>query len=96
MDAVDLGVADQRSDLGLLPGWIADDQLACLAGDATEGVGHEGVQDGHGSLGDSGVRVDLLENAVDVDVVGFFSSSTHLESLFSCVLETVVEWLMNI
>ena len=41
-----------------------------LAGDPLEGVGHEGVQDAHGSLGDSGVGVDLLEDAVDVDVVG--------------------------
>ena len=46
------------------------DQAAGLAGDASEGVADEGVEDGHGSLGDAGVRVDLLEDAVDVDVVG--------------------------
>jgi len=69
-------------------------QSSCLARDPTKSVGHERVQDGHGSLGDSGVRVDLLEHAVDVDVVGFTvlspvflsgptssSSSWHLEFL---------------
>ena len=45
-------------------------QASGLAGDALEGVRNEGVEDGHGSLGDAGVRVDLLEYAVDVDVVG--------------------------
>ena len=38
--------------------------------DSGEGVTHEGVEDAHGSLGDSGVGVDLLQNAIDVDVVG--------------------------
>ena len=46
------------------------DQAAGLAGDPPEGVGDEGVEDGHGPLGDAGVRVYLLEDAVDVDVVG--------------------------
>ena len=45
-------------------------QLAGFGSDAVEGVADEGVEDGHGPLGDSGVRVDLLEDAVDVDVVG--------------------------
>ena len=43
---------------------------SCLTSDTSEGVADEGVEDGHGALGDSGVRVDLLEDAVDVDVVG--------------------------
>ena len=46
------------------------DQATGLAGDPPEGVGDEGVEDGHGPLGDAGVRVYLLEDAVDVDVVG--------------------------
>ncbi len=44
---------------------VVHDQAACLAGDAPEGVANEGVQHGHGPLGDAGVRVDLLEDAVD-------------------------------
>ena len=50
-------------------------ELAGFGSDAVEGVPDEGVEDGHGSLGDSGVRVDLLEDAVDVDVVGLPSLS---------------------
>ena len=45
-------------------------KLSGLAGDTSEGVRDEGVEDGHRPLGDAGVRVDLLEDAVDVDVVG--------------------------
>ena len=40
------------------------DQATGLAGDPPEGVGDEGVEDGHGPLGDAGVRVYLLEDAV--------------------------------
>ena len=94
------GGLDLAGGHGDLP--VVLDQAACLAGDATEGVGHEGVQDGHGSLGDSGVRVDLLENAVDVDVVGLASPAlvllslsaswaSHLEVSCFLVLETVIE-----
>ena len=53
-------------------------ETSCFTGDASEGVADEGVEDGHGSLGDSGVRVDLLEDAVDVDVVGFPGLATVL------------------
>ena len=56
------------------------DESSCLAGDPTESVGDERVQDGHGALGDSCVGVDLLEDAVDVDVVGFASSAFVLLS----------------
>ena len=45
------------------------DEASGFAGDAVEGVTDEGVEDGHGPLGDAGVRVDLLQDAVDVDVV---------------------------
>ena len=45
-------------------------KASCLSSDTAEGVTDEGVKDGHGALGDSGVRVYLLEDAVDVDVVG--------------------------
>ena len=55
-------------------------QTAGFGGDPLEGVVDEGVQDGHGALGDSSVRVDLLENAVDVDVVAL--------SIFAFVLNS--------
>ena len=51
------------------------DKASGFAGDALEGVADEGVEDGHRALADAGVRVDLLEDAVDVDVVGLTSFS---------------------
>ena len=65
-------------------------QPSCLSGDPTESVGDERVQDGHGPLGDAGVRVDLLEHAVDVDVVGLlvlaFVGPLHFLVLLVCLL----------
>ena len=45
-------------------------ELGRLGGDLLEDVVDEGVHDGHGLGGDAGVGVDLLENLVDVDLVG--------------------------
>ena len=42
-------------------------QLAGLTGDLAEDVVDERVHDGHTFLGHAGVRVDLLEDLVDVD-----------------------------
>ena len=53
---------------------VVADKAAGLAGDLFEDVVDEGVHDGHGSLGDAGVGVDLLEDAVDVDREGFSAS----------------------
>ena len=97
--------ADCRLNLpgaqGLLLG--VRDEPSCLAGDPTEGVGDERVQDGHGPLGDADVRVDLLEDAVDVDVVGLpvlaatrslgCSSSAWHDEVFLLVL--VLEVFLN-
>ena len=46
-------------------------ETAGLSGDPLEDVVHEGVHDGHGLAGDTSVGVDLLEDLVDVDAVGF-------------------------
>jgi len=45
-------------------------ELAGLGGDALEQVVDEGVHDGHGLGGDTGVGVHLLQHLVDVDGVG--------------------------
>ena len=45
-----------------------------LRGDLLEDVVDERVHDAHGSLGDAGLGVDLLEDAVDVDGEGLGSS----------------------
>ena len=49
---------------------VVADELAGLNGDALEGIVDEGVHDGHGLGGDAGVGVHLLEDLVDVDLVG--------------------------
>ena len=50
-----------------------------------EGVVHKGIQDGHSFLGDSNLRVDLLQDFVDVDVEGFISfASTWLVAGAAC------------
>ena len=41
-----------------------------------EDIVNEGVHDGHGSLGDTGVWVNLFQDSVDVDGEGFGSSSS--------------------
>ena len=46
-------------------------QAGSLGGDALEDVVDERVHDGHGLAGDASVGVNLLQNLVDVDGVGF-------------------------
>ena len=46
-------------------------QAAGLSCDTLEDVIHEGIHDGHGLGAHTGVRVDLLQDLVDVDGVGF-------------------------
>ena len=45
-------------------------QTGGLGGDPGEDVVNEGVHDGHGLGGDTGVRVHLLQDLVDVDGIG--------------------------
>jgi len=51
------------------------DEAGALGGDLLEDVVDERVHDAHGSLGDAGLGVDLLEDSVDVDGEGLGSSS---------------------
>ena len=46
-------------------------QPAGLSCDTLKDVIHKGVHDGHGLAGYTSVRVNLLEDLVDVDGVGF-------------------------
>jgi len=57
-------------DGGLL---VVCSELGGLGCDALEDVVDERVKDGHGAVGDTGVRVDLLEDLVDVRRVGLLS-----------------------
>jgi hypothetical protein len=53
--------------------FVVSNQLGGLLGNSVEGVVDEWVHDGHGFLGDSGFRVNLFQNFVDVDSEGFDS-----------------------
>ena len=50
---------------------VVSGQLGGFSRDLFEDVVDEGVHDAHRLGGDAGVRVDLLEHLVDVDLVGF-------------------------
>ena len=54
---------------------VVSHEAGGLGGNLLEDVVDEGVHDGHGSLGDTGLGVHLLEDTVDVDGEGLGSSS---------------------
>lgn len=54
---------------------VVADETGGLAGDLLEDIVDERVHDAHGSLGDAGLGVHLLEDTVDVDGEGLGSSS---------------------
>ena len=72
---------DSRLDLlggeGVL--LVVSDELGGLGGDLLEDIVDEGVHDGHGSLGDTGLWVNLLEDSVDVDGEGLGSLGLSLD-----------------
>ena len=53
--------------------FVVADELGGLSSNLLEDIVDEGVHDGHGSLGDSSLWVNLLEDSVDVDSEGFNS-----------------------
>ena len=58
---------------------VVSDELGGLRGDLLEDIVDEGVHDGHGSLGDTGLWVNLLEDSVDVDGEGLDSLGLSLD-----------------
>ena len=54
---------------------VVANEAGRLGGDLLEDVVDERVHDAHGLLGDTGLGVDLLEDAVDVDGEGLCSSA---------------------
>jgi len=66
-DEADSGLDLAGGDGGAL---VVGSELGGLTGDTLKDIVDEGVQDGHGLVGDSGVGVDLLEDLVDVGRVG--------------------------
>lgn len=63
---------------------VVADEAGGLVGDLLEDVVDEGVHDGHGFLGDSGISMDLFQNFVDVDREGFVSGLSSF-GLVTCL-----------
>ena len=57
---------------------IISDELGCFMGNLFIDVVDEGVHDRHGSLGDTSVWVNLLEDSVDIDGEGLGSLGLSL------------------
>lgn len=53
---------------------VGADEVTGLGGKALEDIVDEGVHDGHGLLGDTGIGVDLLEDLEDVGAEGFLAA----------------------
>ena len=64
--ACSLDLAGGEGSLG-----VVGSELASLTSNALEDVSNEGVHDAHGLLGDTNLRVHLLEHLVDVRLVRF-------------------------
>ena len=58
---------------------VVSDELGGLGGNLLGDIVDEGVHDGHGSLGDTGLWVNLLEVSVDVDGEGLDSLGLSLD-----------------
>ena len=72
---------------------VVGDELGGFTGEFTEDVVNEGVHDGHGSLGDTGLWVNLLEDSVDVDGEGFGSLLGSLDwSFLGCGVSSGFSW----
>ena len=72
--------ADRGLDIaGRKRGALGDlTELASFTGDLLEGIGHEVVDDRDSLLGDTHLRVDLLEDLEDVALVRFRSTALSL------------------
>lgn len=64
-DEADGGLNLARRDGGLL---VVGGKLGGLGSDALENVVDKGVQDRHGTVGDTGVRVNLLQDCIKKSV----------------------------
>lgn len=69
-DQANRGLDLSGRDGGLL---VVRGKLGCLSGDSLEDVIDKRVQDGHGTVGDTSVGVDLLQDLVDVGGVGLLA-----------------------
>ena len=69
-EKTDSGLDFPTGDGGFL---VVVGQFGGFGGNLLEDVVHERIHDAHGLAGDTSLGVDLLQNLVDVDGVGFLS-----------------------
>jgi len=74
-DETDRGLDLAGGDGGLL---VVGGKLGGLGGDTLENVVDEGVEDRHGTVGNTSVRVDLLQDLVNVRRVGLLAGLSAL------------------
>ena len=68
-------------------------KFAGFSSEFTEDVVDEGVHDGHGSLGDTGLWVNLLQDSVDIDGEGLCSLLVSSDwSFFSWGVSSGFSW----
>lgn len=95
-DESDRGLDLTGGDGGLL---VVGSKLGGLGSNTLEDVIDEGVQNGHGTVGDTGVRVNLLEDLIDIRGVGLLPGLGSLllvawgsSGLLSSLLWLVRSW----
>ena len=72
-------------------------ELGGFSGEFTEDIVNERVHDGHGSLGDTGFWVDLLEDSVDEDGEGLCSLLVSSDwSLLGWGVSSGFSWHFNL
>ena len=74
-EETDSGLDFPTGDGGFL---VVVGQFGGFGGNLLEDVVHERIHDAHGLAGDTSLGVDLLQNLVDVDGVGFLSGLSAL------------------
>jgi len=74
-DETDSGLDFTRRNGGTL---VVSSQLGGFRGDTFKDIVDERVQDGHGLVGDTSIRVNLLQDLVDVGGVGFTTRNLSL------------------
>jgi hypothetical protein len=85
-DKTNSGLDLARRDGGTL---VVGSQLGGFSGDTLKDIVNEGVQDGHGLVGDTSIGVDLLQDLVDVRGVSLATNGLSLLSVLGSGLLVV-------
>ena len=87
--------SDGSLDLAGGDSWllVVSGELGSLSSDLLEDIVDKGVHDAHGLGGDTGVRVNLLQHLVDVDLVGL-DLGLPLLARDSSLLDSLLGWFL--